>query len=345
MRRAVLSVCLAVLSFLAGADCLSGVNPSSHPSRRGYASILYDRETGMAYLLGGSKKIGSYYTLYDVWRFNTVTRSWEKLFEDKAGSFFNAFQAEAMALDSRSKKILIYSNFIVPDVGVETWIYDIRRNTFENVTSGTEPPSRWGSRMVYDSESRRAILFGGSDNYTAETRNETWTYDFTTNTWSNMEPALSPPPHHYGAMTYLPFEDRVILFGGYDIYADTVRGETWAYDFNSNTWSNMEPAISPPPRVYHTLTWDLPSNRAIVFGGVSYPYEPVLDDTWAYDLRRNEWTKLEPRTAPSARAWHCAVGTWRGSLLFGGSPEHTVFSDDDTWLHESFLNRWLQIGK
>ena len=38
------------------------------------------------------------------------------------------------------------------------------------------------------------------------------------------------------------------------------------------------------------------SNRMGLFGGVSYPYEPLLGDTWSLDLKRSTWTPLTPHT-------------------------------------------------
>jgi hypothetical protein len=321
-----------------------------HPSARGYAAMAYDWKTGKAYLFGGvDESIASGdYTLFDIWSFNSATRRWKKLFQDPDGSFYNAFQRDAIALDPRSKKVVLYSTFVncnwnIPLCAVQTWIYDIRRNTFKNVTSGTEPPMRWGSRMVYDAESHRAILFGGSDGYTAETLNDTWAYDFETNIWTLMGPAVSPPPHHFAAMAYHPAADRVVLFGGYDIWQDAVLNDTWAYDYNTNTWTELHPDVSPSPRLYHTMTWDALSNQLILFGGVSYPYRPVLDDTWALNLTENTWTPLTPKVSPSPRAWHVAAGTWQGVLLFGGSRKHSPFTNDDTWIYESQCNRWVKI--
>jgi hypothetical protein len=82
-----------------------------------------------------------------------------------------------------------------------------------------------------------------------------------------------------------------------------------------------------------------------LFGGVSYPYEPVLGDTWALDLERRTWTPLTPTPAPSPRAWHAMEGTWTGVLLFGGSPQHDSFTDGDTWIYDSRHNRWKEIGR
>jgi N-acetylneuraminic acid mutarotase len=322
----------------------------AHPSARGYAHMVYDWTTGTAYIFGGIDEITPNldYPLFDVWAYNVRTGNWKQRLN--APELYNAFQRDAVALDPRSKKVVLYSTFVNCNwdadpwtCGVETWLYDTRSNTFENATSGTEPPLRWGARMVYDAAAHRAILFGGADGYTSETLNETWTYDFEANVWTQMNPENPPPPHHFGAMVYHPRAHRTVLFGGYDVYADETLSDTWSYDSTANAWSELTPQVSPPARMYHAMAWDAASNRVIMFGGVARPYEPVFDDTWAFDLRRNTWTQLSPHAAPSARAWHVMAGTQSGVLLFGGSPTHSPFTNDDTWMYRGSRGVWNEV--
>ena len=145
-------------------------------------------------------------------------------------------------------------------------------------------------------------------------------------------------------MVYHPRADRVILFGGCNIQDSAVLNDTWAYDYNTNTWTDMTPPMAPPPRIYHAMDWDSASNRVILFGGVSRLYEPVLEDTWAYDFDSNTWKALTPKTHPSARARHVMVGTPQGVLLFGGSPQHDLYTNDDTWIYDSKSDQWNKVS-
>ena len=321
------------------------------PSARGYAAMVYDESASVAYLFGGIDKTSPNldYPLFDLWSYHSLTQRWELLWN--SDTLYNAFQRDAIAVDPQSKQIVLFSTFVnckggsAESFGVETWIYDIRLNTITNVTSGTEPSLRWGSRMAYDTESRRAILFGGSDGRTVRTLCDTWAFDFAANTWTRMSPSVNPPPHHFAAMVYHPKADRVILFGGYNIQDSAVLNDTWAYDYNTNTWANLSPRTAPPPRVYHAMAWDSISNRVILFGGVSRLYEPVLDDTWAYDYEQNTWKELTPEAHPSARAWHVMVSTPLGVLLFGGSSKHDPSTYNDTWIYDSESNQWKEISQ
>jgi hypothetical protein len=91
--------------------------------------------------------------------------------------------------------------------------------------------------MVYDAESDRSIMFGGSPG-----GSETWAYDYNTDTWTNMEPSIGPGDRSRHAMVYISAADRVILFGGQVGSTEYIYiNETWTYDLNTNTWTNMTP--------------------------------------------------------------------------------------------------------
>lgn len=320
------------------------------PPARGYGLTTYDWNTGKLYLIGGvDEQTPDYsYPLRDVWVYNTDT-CWTLLLESE--DFYNAMQRDAMALDPESQQIVLYATFVHPEGGpgmsVQTWIYDISGNTFKDVTSGTEPTLRWGSRMVYDDESGKAILFGGTDgNDSVTTLDDTWAFDFDTKQWTQMRPAQSPPPLHFAAMAYHRLDNRVVLFGGFVNEAGTSLNGTWTYDYNKNIWTEVGTAVSPPARLYHTLAWDVSSSRMIMFGGVVEPYKPLFRDTWALDLENgNEsWTQLKPtRSKPRARAWHVMEGTREGVLLYGGSRRHSPYTYDDTWIYKSGDDRWIPI--
>jgi N-acetylneuraminic acid mutarotase len=106
----------------------------------------------------------------------------------------------------------------------------------------------------------------------------------------------------------------------------------------------LSPRTAPPPRVYHAMAWDSISNRVILFGGVSHLYEPVLDDTWAYDYEQNTWKEFTPKAHPSARAWHVMVSAPLGVLMFGGSPQHDPSTYNDTWIYDYKSDQWNEVS-
>jgi len=265
-------------------------------------------------------------------------------------------QVDAAALDPRGEKIVIHladhphpaARLFDPSTGELT------------VTGGTGVPHNLGPMMAYDAESARVLLFGGA----GEGPTSTWAYDPAADTWTAMAPAASPSERNYGAMAYDPVTDRVILFGGLsgeDAGPDTEAGGTWAYDYNSDTWTDLKPATNPGPRVYTAMAYEPTTRRIILFGGLRdvkapqpaepgwypdglFPYwDQPLGDTWAYDPSANAWTELTPPSSPSPRAWHdMALDPTSGLIvLFGGGPARYDFTNE-TWLFDPASSTWTE---
>ncbi len=193
-----------------------------------------------------------------------------------------------MAYDAESDRVVLFLEFTgAPDN--ETWTYDFNSNTWTKMEPTTRPSPRTWSPMAYDAESDRVILFGG---ITGVDNDETWAYDFNTNTWTNMEPAARPTRRHSHALAYDAESDRVVLFGGHLPGNNVHSDQTWAYDFNTNTWTNMEPTTHPLKLAAHNLAYDAESDRVVLFGGDDSDSVLHSNETWAYDLNANTWTDL-----------------------------------------------------
>ncbi len=103
------------------------------------------------------------------------------------------------------------------------------------------PPARNGHSMVYERILNRYVLFGGA--HDGRPLGDTWAYDPTTRSWSNMTPPLSPTPRVGHAMTYDLKSARVVMYGGGLRVGSS--DETWLYDLRNNTWENPKPSQSP----------------------------------------------------------------------------------------------------
>ena len=147
-----------------------------------------------------------------------------------------------------------------------------------------------GSRLAYDADSDRIILFGGSD--WNSLMNDTWAYDFNTDTWTDMKPDISPPARNYHGMTYDVESDRVLIWGSMGTDLEPFDASVWAYYYNTNTWEHRQP-VDPyaEMRIYPALAYDAESDRTILYGGF-----PEGDQTWAYDYNTNTWTRMNPAT-------------------------------------------------
>ncbi len=340
-----------------------GTGESIGPGARGYHSMVYDAQSNRIVMFGGiiadTTIAEGYRPVADTWALDVSSMGWERLAPSSqpwlsstdTGQDDDLVGFGPLAYDVESDAIVyfrsIVDNYSNPTPGFEaspaneTWALQGAKVQWVRMGTGNrEAPSagRFGPRMAYDAQSDRIILFGGW-NLTDQTfPRDTWAYDYNTNTWRKMSPAVSPPGRNYHRMIYDPGTDRVILFGG---FAGTSLGDMWAYDYDMDAWTPLNPAVAPSSREYHAMAYDARSRVIVLFGGVGGPSETPNADTWVYDPATNVWTQRSPSTAPSARGWHdMAYDSSIGRIvLFGGGP--TRFSPtNETWLYDTANNTW-----
>lgn len=99
------------------------------------------------------------------------------------------------------------------------------------------------------------------------------------------------------------------------------------------SWTLLSPATSPLPLTAHAMSYHLPSNATILFGGV---YAGLRrNQTWSFD--GTDWTQLTPATTPPARYDHAMVTDLsRNRIVMFGST-----TTNDTWEWDGFdwINR------
>lgn len=255
-----------------------------------------------------------------------------------------------LVYDAESDRIILFGGWVEdPTTGLfydDTWTYHYNTNTWTNVTPSTGPPGRGGHVLAYDNESDRVILFGGAKSggaSTLVTYQETWSYHSNTNTWANMSPSVMPSGRVEASFAYDIESDHIILFGGYQdggVYS----AETWVYNYNNNTWTNMNPTTHPSPRQSAPMTYDVESDRAIIMGG--WHESTFLDETWAYDFNTNTWTLMSPVPHPQATSYGLSYDVQADRVIsFGGSrnrPETQLTSD--TWAYDFNLDVWTNMS-
>jgi hypothetical protein len=135
-------------------------------------------------------------------------------------------------------------------------------------------------------------MFGGNDN--SGSLNDTWAYDYATNTWTNLNPLNPPPGREYAALVYDSAHQKVIIFGGSE------SNDTWAYDYATNTWTNLNPLNPPPPRSGHGLAYDSAHQKVILFGGWGFG---LYNDTWALFFEKPSGPSLQLTSPNGGESW------------------------------------------
>jgi len=325
------------------------------PAGRGYHAMTYDSESRRVILYGGQTgNISDYpeiYTSSETWSFDPTRNRWQKMTPESNPP---AMAAHAMAYDSESDRVVLHGGGGIYKEGrleefilSQTWAYDVNNDTWMRMSDG---PQRLGHRMTYDAESDRIIMFSGACFRDGRFRDvqETWAYDFNSDTWTEMKPARSPAARHYYGLCYDSKSDRVILWGGF-ISREVQDPSVWTYDFNTNTWlerTNISleliPECGPDPRWYQAMVYDEASDRIIIYGGE----DEGCDEMWTYSHSGNTWMKLQPMSNPGkiSRMPMVYVPDTGLLVLFGGQLDSRQYTySDATWLYDLNTDAWADV--
>jgi hypothetical protein len=122
-------------------------------------------------------------------------------------------------------------------------------------------------------------------------------------TWSELS-AAGPAAREDHTWTVDPSSQTAYLFGGRD--GSVVFGDLWAFDFASDTWSEVPVAGSAPAaRFGHEAAWVDGIGLVIVFGQAGATF---FNDLWAFDPESAAWRQLPAGGAvPVARYGSCAA--------------------------------------
>jgi hypothetical protein len=236
-------------------------------------------------------------------------------------------QGFGFAFDSGSDRAVLV------EVSGKTWAYDIATGAWDEATP--VGPTPWGSAMAYDAQSDRMILFG---------EDQTWAYDAEADTWGLMEPKRTPPFREFSKLAYDAGSDRVIVFGGGARAPGEPLGDTWAYDYDTDTWTEMSPRVSPPARTYSAMAYDAETDRVLLFGGSVDEETAEFGDTWAYDYDKDAWEQIEA-DGPGVRAWHVMTADEETGqiVLFGGGATRDDYTDE-VWIFDPAVEAWSQAS-
>jgi hypothetical protein len=93
----------------------------------------------------------------------------------------------------------------------DTWEYDGYSNTWTQVFPPASPDARGGHVMMYESDTGRALLFGGDVGF-GPSFNDTWEYRC--RTWTQVAPLGAPAARSNFAGAYDTYRRRGVFFGG-----------------------------------------------------------------------------------------------------------------------------------
>lgn len=131
---------------------------------------------------------------------------------------------------------------------------------------------------------------------------------------------------------------EAVVFGGFNFSVPgapqgaPAQNDLWAWNSATNTWRELTPPSSPPPRARHQAVYHVQRGTHIIFGGTgpAWGSESIMSDIWEYDPTANTWTEILV-TNPTFRGRHA---------MAYDSINHRVYSfggRDGNWGHTDEL--------
>lgn len=174
----------------------------------------------------------------------------------------------------------------------DLWAFDAVAGTFTQlIPHGAvgSPAARARFCAAWNPTSNKIVVFGGhTGGATPVLLNDTWEYDITAGTWTDVTPVSgSPAPRQFASMAWDPTLGGMLLFGGQtnDATPNVNSNETWL--FLAGAWTQLSPVTTPPARGQHSLVTRSDFGDCLMCGGIdngiATPDQVRFLDVWTWN--------------------------------------------------------------
>jgi len=211
------------------------------------------------------------------------------------------------------------------------WKFDLldRHWTLEDAGTGPSPRAFHGSTI---SSLHAALYVYGGATYNEQgyvfsnitIYDDFWAWNLATSSWSRIiANNFGPGPRAQVVLAYA--QGKIYLFGGVVNSFFSESNDLWAYDIETNLWTNLIASgdiNSPSPRSTYQLQQNPLDARIYLYGGEGPATEgfPTYNDTWMYSIANNNWTNITPNSQnnPLKNNLQAGVLVGRKFILPGG---------------------------
>uniref|UniRef100_A0A8D0D6B3 Kelch repeat-containing protein n=1 Tax=Sander lucioperca TaxID=283035 RepID=A0A8D0D6B3_SANLU len=211
----------------------------------------------------------------------------------------------------------------------------------ETLAEGPTPEARIGHTAVYDPDSQRIFVFGGSKN--KKWFNDVHILDTQSWKWTMVEAQGKVPPLAYHSCSM--FRGELFVLGGVfpcpNPEPDGCSDSLYIFDPHLSIW--YQPIVTgdkPSPRSGHSACV-IQERKIYVFGGWDTPV--CYNDMYMLDLGLMEFSAVKTTgKAPSPRSWHgSAVLSDTKFLIHGGYNGNNALND--TFIFDIDTNSWTEV--
>jgi len=209
------------------------------PDTRRFSNMVYDKKLKKTVLFGG---YGTNNYFDDTWTWDGTAWTEIKINDDKQKPENRGLAM--MWYDQLQEKTILYGGIGRPNLDSKAARYadmwSFNGSTWTKLSVSQTPGERLGAQIAVNPESGKLLLLGGlraeSDEDGKVLRqfyaNDTWEWNGTGNTWTELHPDRSPAVRENGMMAWDPLTRELVVFGGYAL--GFYHSDVWAW--NGQTW-------------------------------------------------------------------------------------------------------------
>lgn len=235
----------------------------------------------------------------DVWSFDLASNAWGEVTPSspsepaiRYGSGGGIF--DPASFTQHDAVLMLSHGFTFAGRFDDTWSFDPASAAWTDESPVGPRPLRRCLHGATAVGPDRLVIFGGcASGFGPCPLGDTWVFDTSAGTWTDLTGSGAPAARFFPAMTTMGDGDDALLFGG---IAGSNRNDVWRLDSSSGAWFPLAASGTPPsPRQSASLVWidgqdpalgGEACGHAILFGGASTA--GARNDLWA----------LRPTAAP-----------------------------------------------
>lgn len=244
------------------------------------------------------------------------------------------------------------------DFVAEVWAFHPDCDNFEQLEPGPGMSARGRYALALDAARGRALIHGGrfregtSGTYTLH--DDLWAFDLASDSWIELPSEGGPSARSNHVAVVAPEQDKLIIFGGNasdDGLAFIPLDDTWAFDLEAETWTQISTTNTPSARLFHAATV-ASDDTILVFGGGDENafLGPFFRDLWALQLEADgqsgAWTLLDDGlSGPPGTTWPDLHYDDAGErlLLWSGHDDGQLGNVNTIWSWDIGGAGWAQL--
>jgi len=243
------------------------------------AGASFDPGNNIFVQQGGSSFVGT-------WTYNPATNVFQQVTTQGTAPDPSVLMP-AMTYNSTDHQIYLFAGQSAGVFSNDLFKYNVGTNTWTKLNpAGPRPSPRWNTNLAYDSTNNVFMIYGGEDG--SQVFGDTWIYNPTTNAWTQLSPAVSPPVGPVGPFEMLAYDSdhNAFILGVHSV--GTL--DTWLFRYQGSgpNPGTAQPSFQPSPGAINRNADAWAKEPAVAGSGTSL-YTAWVETGEPFDSSNGTW--------------------------------------------------------